>query len=73
MLESMTDVLATTVYDDRLAQAESNRRLIEAQQAAQGRRARGQRSYREAVAGMLTALAARLAPNVTVTGVATAR
>lgn len=73
MLESMTGAVGFAMHEDRLAKAASNLRLLEAEQAGRGQQARSRRSCRATIAGMLTALATRLAPTVTAGTAATAR
>lgn len=73
MLENMAGAVGFAMHEDRLAKAARNERLAEAERTARGRRAITRRPCRETVAGLLMALALRLAPGATTGTVAPAR
>lgn len=65
MLENMARAVGFAMHADRLAKAAGNLRLHEAEAASkQQRRGSAGRSHRAAVATLLIALAARIAPTV---------
>lgn len=65
MLENLSAVVGLAMHDDLLMRAKKGARVAEAEREWQRRRCgeRG-RSYRDAVAKLLVALAARIAPTV---------
>jgi hypothetical protein len=73
MFDNMTGAVGFAMHEDRLARATKNLRLIEAEQAREGQRARVRGSVSMALAKGLVALATRLAPSVTTNTVATAQ
>ena len=65
MFNSLTGAVGFAMHEDRLARAERNLRLIEAEGAKVGRSsALPGSTYREAVANILMTLATHLAPTV---------
>ncbi len=70
---SMTGAVGFAMHADRLATATRNLRLAEAEQARSGKRTRGNRVSREAIARRLIALATWVAPSVSIGTVATAQ
>ncbi len=65
MFENMAGPVGFAMHEDRLAQGAKKMRRAEAEQE---RRATANGGYRKAVAMALTALAARIAPSVTLPG-----
>jgi hypothetical protein len=68
----MAGAVGLAIHEDRLATAARNLRLAEAERTARARQAIASRPCREVMAGLLMALALRLAPSTTGT-VASAR
>jgi hypothetical protein len=65
MFDNMTGAVGFAMHEDRLAQAERNQRLLEAEATAKGQRRHAGAAYRVVLAQCLIALAARIAPTVT--------
>jgi hypothetical protein len=73
MFARMIGMQATMRQEELLAWASGVRRAVEAEQGRQGRTTRDRRWVREAVAGVLMAMATRIAPSISTSKAAAAR